>query len=116
MPGPFECVIFDCDSTLTQVEGVNLLAGSRQKEIEDLTNAAMSGKNNFREIYKKRLDLIRPNFTAVSRIGNLYLEKITSEAKETVQALQFLNKRVFMISGGFRPALSVFARHLGING
>ena len=116
MPGPFECVIFDCDSTLTQVEGIDCLAGPRKEEIEALTRAAMGGQSSFHEVYGRRLDLLRPSFAAVNEVGRRYVEAVTPRAPEVVAALQSLQKRVFVFSGGFRLALSAFARFLGITG
>lgn len=116
MPGPFECVIFDCDSTLTRIEGIDALAGDKEKEIADLTNAAMSGKANFHEIYRKRLEILSPSFAAVNAVGRKYIVNATPGAIEVVAALHFLQKRVFIFSGGFRPAVSPFAQHLGISG
>lgn len=114
--GPFECVIFDCDSTLTKVEGIDLLAGEKKEEIAALTRSAMEGKSSFHEIYRQRLALLSPSFSSVNRIGQAYIDAVTTGAKETVSALHFLKKRVFVISGGFRMPLSIFARFLGISG
>lgn len=116
MPGPFECVIFDCDSTLTRIEGIDALAGDKEQEIAALTNAAMAGKANFHEIYRKRLEILAPSFASVTAIGRKYIEQATPGAVDVVAALHFLQKRVFVFSGGFRPALSPFAHHLGISG
>lgn len=117
MPGPFECVIFDCDSTLTKAEGIDLLASKEiQKKIADLTSAAMGGKKDFHEIYRKRLEMLRPNLGEVNQLGKKYIELVVEDAKETVAALHFLKKRVFVISGGFRLALASFTSFLGIPG
>ena len=43
---PYRHVIFDCDSTLTKVEGIDILAEAAGKgdEVRRLTDAAMNGE------------------------------------------------------------------------
>ncbi len=38
--GAFESVIFDCDSTLVSVEGIDLLAGPHADAVAELTDRA----------------------------------------------------------------------------
>src|SRR5690606_29915235 len=39
----FRSVVFDCDSTLSRIEGIDELAGPRLEEIRAMTDAAMQG-------------------------------------------------------------------------
>lgn len=59
---PVDEVFFDCDSTLSTIEGIDELA--RLKGVEDriveLTNAAMDGKIPLQEVYAERLRLLSP--------------------------------------------------------
>ena len=53
----YEHVFFDCDSTLTAVEGIDVLAESAGKgqRVAVLTQAAMDGHVDLEDVYEKRL-------------------------------------------------------------
>ena len=61
-PPKFDAVCFDCDSTLSRIEGINELArrAGCEAEIASLTEAAMNGDTPLEEIYGKRLDILQP--------------------------------------------------------
>lgn len=113
-PPPFEAIIFDCDSTLSAIEGIDELAVDHADEIAALTNAAMSGEVPLESVYAKRLELIRPTRAAIEAVGALYIERCLKNVRELVDALHFLEKRVYVVSGGVRAAVSALAEHLGI--
>lgn len=113
-PPPYRTVVFDCDSTLSSIEGVDELGASHRAEIEALTNAAMSGALKLEDVYAKRLALIAPSRADVERIGALYVERAVPHARELVRALHALGKRVAIVSGGVTPAVLAIARALGI--
>ena len=58
----YEHVFFDCDSTLTGVEGIDILAESAGKQwrVEVLTQAAMDGELDLEEVYGRRLQTVKP--------------------------------------------------------
>ena len=115
---PFRSVYFDCDSTLSSIEGIEHLAGNRDQDIRDrlveLTNASMQGKIPLENVYGARLDLVRPTRSEVAAIGELYIAHLTPDADSVVAALHSLGKHVAIISGGLRPPVQELARHLGI--
>jgi phosphoserine phosphatase len=113
-PRPFRTVIFDCDSTLTAIEGIDELARGHREEIERLTHQAMSGALKLEEVYARRLDLIRPTAAEVARVGALYIERMVPGAAETVLALREAGIHVRVLSGGLAPAVRVLAQHLTI--
>jgi phosphoserine phosphatase len=53
----FDAVCFDCDSTLTRIEGIDELArrAGCATEIAALTEAAMNGAVALEEVYARRL-------------------------------------------------------------
>jgi hypothetical protein len=61
----YRTVIFDCDSTLSALEGIEELASDHRREVETLTDAAMRGEVPLDEVYGRRLELIRPTRQAV---------------------------------------------------
>ena len=57
---PFRTVLFDCDSTLSTIEGIEELAAANRPEIVALTEAAMRGEVPLETVYAKRLELVQP--------------------------------------------------------
>ena len=59
----FDVICFDCDSTLSKIEGIDELAKrvGLGDELSKLTDAAMNGDVALEEVYAKRLNLIKPN-------------------------------------------------------
>ncbi|MBK9384153.1 MAG: HAD-IB family phosphatase [Planctomycetes bacterium] len=115
-PPPFAHVVFDCDSTLSAIEGIDELAHEHRAEIARLTERAMAGELRLEEVYGRRLELARPTAARIAALGRHYVDTCVPGARETVRALQGLGKRVSILSGGVRPAVMVLARHLGIAG
>jgi phosphoserine phosphatase len=110
----FRTVIFDCDSTLSAIEGIEELAREHRKQVARLTELAMLGAVPLEEVYGLRLDLIRPSRADVERIGELYIRHLVPGAAETVAELHRAGVTVQVLSGGVRPAVLAVARHLGI--
>jgi phosphoserine phosphatase len=113
-PPPYAAVVFDCDSTLSTIEGIEDLAADRADEIQALTARAMEGELPLEDVYGARLELIRPSADQVARIGERYIETLLPHARELVAALQHLGKRVAIVSGGLLPPVRRLGAHLGI--
>jgi phosphoserine phosphatase len=111
-------ICFDCDSTLSSVEGIDELARLRGPEIfrqvEALTEDAMNGKIRIEEIFGLRLTAIRPTLDDAAAVGRRYLESIEPAAKETIAALSSAGWTPVIISGGFRQAIRPLADFLGV--
>ncbi|MDB4949838.1 MAG: haloacid dehalogenase [Gemmatimonadetes bacterium] len=110
----FASVVFDCDSTLAAIEGIDELAGGRAAEVRALTDAAMEGAIALEEVYGRRLELIRPTRAAVDALGRAYVDALVPDARATVAALRWLGKDVRIVSGGLRPPVEAVAAELGI--
>ncbi len=114
---PFASVWFDCDSTLSRIEGIDELARLRPglgNAIAQLTQRAMEGSIALEAVYGERLRLIAPTRDELDAIGQLYVDTLVPGAREVVAALQQLGKVVGIVSGGLRPAVLSVARALGI--
>lgn len=112
----FEHVFFDCDSTLTTVEGIDVLAdivGKRQR-VEILTQAAMNGEVDLEDIYDKRLRTLRPTRQQVLDLRHVYKRNIVEDAARVVAALQALGHKVYIISGGLAEPVAEFGISLNI--
>lgn len=113
---PFQHVFFDCDSTLTQVEGIDVLAESVGKKwrVEVLTRAAMDGELELEEVYGKRLQAIKPTRGQVYHIRQVYKEFMVADARPVIGALQWLGHDVYIISGGLAEPVIEFGLYLGV--
>ncbi|HEX2211594.1 MAG TPA: HAD-IB family phosphatase [Longimicrobium sp.] len=111
----FASVVFDCDSTLVAVEGIDELSGPFRARIQALTEAAMDGTVPLEEVYGRRLELIRPSRARVDEVGAQYVRALVPHARETVAALRWLGKSVRIVSGGLLPAVLAVARELGMD-
>lgn len=110
----FASIVFDCDSTLVTIEGIDELAGEKAGEIRELTELAMEGAIALEEVYGRRLAIIDPTREAVDAVGAAYRSTLVADAREVVAALRWLGKQVWIVSGGLRPPVEAVARELGV--
>ena len=109
-------VIFDCDSTLTRIEGIDELANhpDSQQRIADLTRSAMDGKVNLEAVYGERLEILQPTRGAVRALRSRYRKHTVEDAAALIQALQVLGHEVYIVSGGLSDPVREFGLHLGV--
>ena len=110
----FGTVIFDCDSTLSSIEGIEELARDHRAEIEVMTEEAMRGAVPLEEVYARRLELVRPPRGRVLALGQRYIETLVPGTREAVTTLRSAGVHVRVISGGLKQAVLIVARDLGI--
>lgn len=112
----FRRVVFDCDSTLSEIEGIDELASMNgvPYEVAEMTRHAMSGEVPFEDVFARRLDLIKPSRKQLSAVGKLYSDTLVEDAIPTIAALRHLGIDLRLISGGYREALLPLARTLGV--
>ncbi|MFZ0544223.1 MAG: HAD-IB family phosphatase [Candidatus Promineifilaceae bacterium] len=113
---PYKHIFFDCDSTLTTVEGIDVLADLAGKglRVSILTEAAMNGDLALEDIYAKRLKALKPTRGQVAKIKQIYKQHIVQDAAELIAALQFLGHQVYIISGGLAEPVIEFGVYLGV--
>jgi phosphoserine phosphatase len=109
-------VIFDCDSTLTGIEGIDELAShsDTRQRVADLTRSAMDGKVNLETVYGERLEILQPTRGAVRAIRSRYRKHVVEDAAALMQALQVLGHEVYIVSGGLFDPVREFGLHLGV--
>ena len=108
-------VVMDVDSTLIQQEVIELLAAKvgKEKEVIEITNAAMSGELDFESSLRARVALL-------AGASEEILEEVRSEIKLTpgahtlVKTLQKLGHEVAVVSGGFTAVIEPLLAELGI--
>jgi phosphoserine phosphatase len=115
----FNSVIFDVDSTLSAVEGIDWLAAQRGPEIEawsaGLTERAMEGEIPIEAVYGERMRIVKPTLLEIEQLGRVYVERMAAGAAGTIAELRANNVEVIMVSGGLREAILPLAKELGVD-
>jgi len=111
-------LLFDCDSTLSAIEGIDELGRLRGPEVfkavEDMTTKAMDGSTPMESIFAKRLDMIKPTLKELESIGQKYIQQVEPTALDTIKKLKADGWMVMIVSGGFTQAIRPLAQYLGI--
>ena len=114
-PG-FQFIFFDCDSTLSSIEGIDELARQKGKfaEVKKLTDAAMDGEVHLQSVYDRRLELLSPTRAEIRELERHYRQTLVPDAAEVIKGLQAAGRDVFIVSGGLLEAVQPFGEWLGI--
>ena len=109
-------VIFDCDSTLSAIEGIDELARmtGHEYDVAMLTKRAMEGDVPLESVYGHRLVTVNPTQAQVREIAKRYRENMIAGAQELITALKILGTEVFIVSGGLIEPVRDFGVWLGI--
>ena len=114
----FATAIFDVDSTISGIEGVDWLATRRSREIArevfKATAKAMRGEIALEQVYGQRLELVRPTRGDIDALGEAYINAVAPGVRDLLRALITAKVTVKLVSGGLRPALLILAEHLGV--
>ncbi|MBT3407784.1 HAD-IB family phosphatase [Candidatus Woesearchaeota archaeon] len=112
-------LIFDADSTLVKIEGINELAKYCKKydEVYQMTDTAMNGTSTipFQELYKRRLDIIKPTLSQIKDLGQIYLNNKVAGVDELFAKINQRKIQNHICSGGILQALSPLANSLNTN-
>lgn len=110
--------MFDVDSTLSGIEGIDWLAERRGPEVAaavtQLTAKAMEGGTELQSVYGKRLELVSPSRNDVTALGEAYIAAITHQAGSVINQLQSSNIGVHLVSGGIAQAVKHLGRELRV--
>ena len=108
-------VVMDVDSTLIQQEVIELLAAKvgAEKEVIEITKAAMAGELDFESSLRARVALLAGAPEEI--IAQVRDEiKLTPGARTLVKTLQRLGHEVAVVSGGFTCVIEPLLNELGI--
>ncbi len=113
----FDVVCFDCDSTLSKIEGIDELARrvGLGEQMSRLTDAAMNGELPLEAVYGQRLSAIQPDQESIGWLADLYIAEIVDGVKDVFASLLAQSKEVHIISGGLRQAIAPLANYLGLH-
>jgi phosphoserine phosphatase len=114
---PVNAVIFDCDGTLSAIEGIDELASANQvaDRVRSLTADAMGQIGMNPQVYRERLELVTPRQEQLFALGQLYLQHQVPDVNHVIQVLQRLHKTVYIVSAGMNPAVALFGEKLKIS-
>lgn len=114
-PG-FDFIFFDCDSTLSAIEGIDELARQKGKfeEVKQMTDAAMEGEVHLQSVYDRRLELLNPTRAEIRALEQHYRQTLVPDAVKVIEALKWIGKELFIVSGGLLAAVRPFGEWLGI--
>ena len=112
----FDIICFDCDSTLSKIEGIDELAKlvGLGDELAELTNLAMNGVVPLEAVYEKRLALIQPKQSDIDAIAQQYIAEMVDGVTEVFNILSEHGKEIHIISGGLRQAILPLAALLNV--
>jgi len=112
-----EIICFDVDSTLVTCEGVDWLADQKGvgEQVKNLTSMAMEGIVPMEDVFGKKIDILQPSHSEMESIGLHYCQSLSQDAEKVVRVLQNLGKEIWLITGGFAPAVILLAKKLGIS-
>jgi phosphoserine phosphatase len=114
----YNSVVFDVDSTLSGIEGIDWLSSLRGPEMSawssSLTERAMKGDLPIEAVYSERMKAVKPSAREIDALGREYIERIAPGAKETLAELRANGIKLVMVSGGLREAIIPLARELGV--
>jgi len=114
---PLDAIIFDCDGTLSEIEGIDELARNNNvgNEVAALTEEAMSRTGLTPELYQQRLDLVLPTEAQVNALGETYFEHKTPDILAVLQTFLAHGKHIYIVSAGLQKSVENFAALLGVN-
>jgi len=111
-------MFFDCDSTLSSIEGIDELARARGPEVYAqvvaLTDAAMNGEIPLDEVFPRRMEIIRPDRQTCEEVAAKYITTMMPGAPELIAWLKENGWLPIIVSGGFAPLIKPLADLLGI--
>ena len=115
----FKSVIFDVDSTLSGIEGIDWLANLRGSEVAEwsatLTDRAMRGESPIEAVYGERMRAVKPDLAEIQELGRVYVDRIAPGAAETLKDFRDAKVEIAMVSGGLREAILPLAAALGVD-
>lgn len=114
----FKTVVFDVDSTVASIEGIDWLATLRTAEVaeecERLTTQAMAGEIPIEAAYLRRLERIRPEASELLMLADAYQQAVLPGMRDLIATLHRQRVHVHLLSGGLRASIIPMALQLGV--
>ena len=111
-------MVFDVDSTLCAIEGIDWLASRRDAALRDrvarTTEMAMRGEIAVEDVYAERLNAVRPSYDDILELARAYVDRVEPDAERSLALLTNAGIRVVLVTGGIRQAILPLASALGL--
>jgi len=116
LSAPVSAIVFDCDGTLSRIEGIDELAKHNgvSDEVTSLTELAMGQSGLNEHLYQTRLELVYPTKDQVHALGQQYADHQVPDVDQVIRIFHRLNKTIYIVSAGLYPAVKIFGDLLQI--
>jgi phosphoserine phosphatase len=116
LQAPVDAIVFDCDGTLSQIEGIDELAAQNGvgAQVKELTAAAMGETGLNESLYLERLQLVRPKQVQVVALAMQYYQQKVADVEALIHLFQQLGKAVYIVSAGLYPGVLGFGQLLKV--
>jgi D-3-phosphoglycerate dehydrogenase len=121
---PLPYLVFDFDSTFTQVEGLDELAdialagrpdaADRVAQIRALTDQGMAGEIGFQESLSRRLALLGANQAHLAPLIARLKTKVSESIRRNGDFFRQFADRIYVVSSGFREFIEPVVAEFGI--
>ena len=122
---PLPYLVFDFDSTFTQVEGLDELADialagqpdrtARVGQIKALTDRGMAGEIGFQESLSQRLALLGANRRHLAPLVAHLQTKVSASIRRNAEFFRTHADRIYVVSSGFREFIEPVVAEFGID-
>lgn len=114
--GKFNNVIFDFDSTLTSLEGLDEIARRKGivSQISEITALGMNGELSFDQSLRLRLKILKPTARDFAWLEKQYEKNLTLGSKKIIKKLIAQQTNVYIVTGGPRPSIENILINFGI--
>lgn len=116
LSNPLDAIIFDCDGTLSSIEGIDQLAEHNHvgDKVKLLTAEAMGKMGMNLSLFQERLALVQPRQQQLIDLAQEYFAHRTPDISAVIQTFQRCQKTIYLVSAGLNPAVALFGERLGI--
>jgi D-3-phosphoglycerate dehydrogenase len=122
---PTRKFVFDFDSTLTSVEGLDLLAeislkdnpdkDEVVKQIQEITDLGIDGDISFTDSLSRRIKLLKANKAQLSELIAILKTKLSTSVKANKAFFNSHHDKIYVISCGFKEFIDPVVADLGIS-
>lgn len=112
----FANIIFDFDSTLVAIEGLDVLAKRKGilKDVEKVTSLGMNGRMPFSKSLRLRWKIIQPNVNDIKFLIKAYQKALVKDAKKMMEKFNSKKINIYVVTGGIKEAVVPVVKKLGI--
>jgi phosphoserine phosphatase len=112
-------VVFDVDSTLSALEGIDWLASrcgdEVRRHVAETTDRAMRGEIPLASVYGERLAAVAPSREEIEQLATEYVSRAEPDAQEALAKLTNAGVHVVLVTAGIKDGVIPLAQSLGVS-